>query len=376
MVHRSVKRPRLHIGYTDPSDSNMPRATRLSMRKSQVPSNLSAFPSSRPARRSNQKSIKPIGATTGAQDGTCLLERLPKEIRQRIYAYSLSVHEPVCVKQCCGPNSTRRERASCKKHGDHCSKIGKGNGLTLYDEDLNGLHKAHGRFVVLLLSRTIYLEASWVLHAQGSVLIQSTEALQPYLGKSQRTFHRLPNHATQHAKSMWFSVARFRNVRLELLWHEFCLDHPVDSVYRLYEATAFLLKAWSLQPPISKTPSPAVTVDLASLYTSILPFNSTTSTALAHEWTDYWQPDMEPGYISDFVEIGRRAGEIVERLVDLTGRHGGESQWKIVAEAPKVHENSEEDASIAATNDSTGIVEIHSLEEYCVLNGVEFETRA
>jgi hypothetical protein len=116
------------------------------------------------------------------------LDRLPKEIRQKIYGYCLEVDKPVCVKQCCGPNSTRRERASCKKHGDNCSKIGKGNGLTLYDEDQDDWEKAYGRFNILTLSRTIYEEACWVLHVKGSALIQSTEALQAYLSEAQCTF--------------------------------------------------------------------------------------------------------------------------------------------------------------------------------------------
>ena len=356
------------------TDVATPEAATGSQHDHQPPRTLRSSLRSRTASSTVRTKKAALSAPAIEPTGSGDLDRLPKEIRQKIYAYCLQVDKPVTLKQCCGPNSTRRERASCKKHGDHCSKIGKGNGLTLYDEDKDGWKKAYGRFNILTLCRTIYEEASWVLHAQGSALIQATEALRAYLSEAECTFYRLPNHPTAHAKCMWLSVARFRNVCLELPWHKLSMDDPVECVYRLYEAAAFLMKAWSIQASDSKPSHPhSVTVQLASLYTSVLPFNSDTSTKMAHEWTAFWEPDLELGYLSDFAAIGWRTENAVERLVDLVGRHGGDSQWKVTVEPIETHTDIENDQDDQQVNDAGGVQEISSLERCCALNDIMLE---
>ncbi|KAF1975968.1 hypothetical protein BU23DRAFT_456912, partial [Bimuria novae-zelandiae CBS 107.79] len=330
-------------------------------------------PSSRSS--AQKKKITASPAIIKVQSGSGDLDRLPKEIRQLIYSYCLDAEDPVLLKQCCGPNSTRRERASCRKHGDGCMKIGKGNGLTLYDEDLEGSSKTYGRFNVLSLSRAINEEASWLLYTRGSVLIESTTALQAYLSDTQCTFYRLPSHATEHAKRMWLSVARFRNVCFELPWWKGSIDDPVECVYRLYEASAFLMKAWSMLPE-KPTLSPVVTVQLNALYTSIIPFNADSSFKMAYEWTAYWQPHLASNYLADFELIGETTGEIVERLLDLVGRHGGSSQWNLIAEAPDQQDDQDDGSAAQADGENGGVAPLRSLEKCCALNGVAFATTA
>lgn len=371
---RSTKRVRLSVASPRARKPATPEAATDSQQSPQTTGRrlLRSHKASSPT----QTKIASLSTTAIEPTGSGNLDRLPKEIRQKIYGYCLEVDKPVCVKQCCGPNSTRRERASCRKHGDNCSKIGKGNGLTLYDEDQDDWEKAYGRFNILTLSRTIYEEACWVLHAKGSALIQSTEALQAYLSEAQCTFYRLPNHATAHAKCMWLSVARFRNVCLDLPWHKLSMDDPVECVNRLYEAAAFLMKAWNIQDSdLKPTSSYDVTVQLASLYTSILPFNSGTSTKLAHEWTAYWQPDLASGYLSDFGQIGKNTENAVERLVDLVGRHGEASQWKVLVEPIDSHKDigDEDDPNTEEVDEKGAAAEMGSLERCCALNGVTLE---
>jgi hypothetical protein len=300
-------------------------------------------------------------------------DRIPKEIRQSIYAYCLEIDEPILLKQCCGPTSTRRERASCKKHGDHCSKIGKENGLMLYKEDERST-KVHGRFTILSISRSVNEEASWVLHTHGRLSVRSTPALQAYLSDKHCTFFRLPNLPTdEYVERMWLSVARFRKVCLELPWTESSVDDPVECVYRLYDATAFLIKAWDLVKENSESPR-TIELHLHALYTAILPFNANRSSKIAYEWTAYHQSHLEHGYIADFEVIGNEVAHTLERFLDLVRRHGGRSCWKVVAQAPRGYNargpNKETDT--VEDQEDRGLTGLHSLEVSCLLGGVAF----
>lgn len=297
----------------------------------------------------------------------------PKEIRELVYYHCLGGDTPICVKQCCGPNTTRRARASCKKHGDQCSKIGKGNGLTLYEEDENHGAKKYGRFNILSLSRHINQEASHLLNTQCKVLIQFTDPLEAYLGETNGNPLRLPNHAIEDARRMWLSVARFRNVELELPWSKLCMDHPVVCVNRLYEAAASLMKAWSMQTE-NPTVAPNVTIQLNALYTAVLPFNSETSAEMVNAWTGQWEPDLESDYLADFGLIGQKVQEIIERSLDLVGRHGGSSIWKVETNSSYVDDkdDSEDDDGVQNEENNRGVTALLSLEDRCGLNGVAF----
>jgi hypothetical protein len=315
------------------------------------------------------KATASVPEAKGAGD----LDRLPKEIRQAVYAYCLDIDEPILLKECCGPTSTPRERASCKKHGEHCSKIGRENGLTLYKED-EGSTKVHGRFTILSVSRSVNEEASWVLYTQGRLSIRSTPVLQAYLSDKQCTFFRLPNLPTNECvERMWLSAARFRKVCLELPWTKLSADDPVECVYRLYEATAFLMKAWDLVKA-KPTPPRTIQLQLHALYTAILPFNANRSTKMAYEWTAYHQPHLENGYIADFEVIGTDVAHILERLLDLVRRHGGQSRWKVVAQAPRGYnaKGPNEESDAVEDPEDGGLAGLHSLELSCLADGVAF----
>lgn len=301
------------------------------------------------------------------------LDRLPKEIRQAIFAYCLEIDEPVLVKECCGPTSTRRARASCKKHGERCSKIGRGNGLTLYEED-EGSTKVHGRFSILFVARSVHEEASWVLYKHGRLVVRSTPALQAYLSEKQCTFFRLPNlPATECVERMWLSAGRFHKVCFELPWAKLSIDDPIECVYRLYEAIAFLMKAWDL---VKEKPTSPRTVELQlhALYTAIIPFNSNGSTKMAYEWTEFHQPHLGHGYNADFGLIGGEVVRNLERLLDLVGRHGSQSQWKVVTKAPRKYHagGAENEGDTVKDQEDGGLTALHTLEACCRCNGVRF----
>ncbi|KAF2441769.1 hypothetical protein P171DRAFT_498215 [Karstenula rhodostoma CBS 690.94] len=305
--------------------------------------------------------------------GAGQLDRLPKEIRQEIYAYCLDIDDPVLLKECCGPTSTRRARDSCKKHGEHCSKIGRGNGLTLYEED-EGSTKVYGRFSILSVARSCHDEASWVLHNQGKLIIRSTKALQAYLSGKDCTFFRLPNlPGTECVECMWLSAGRFRKICFELPWTKFSIEDPIECVYRLYEAIAFLMKAWDLVKEKPTSPR-TVELQLQALHTAIVPFNSERSTKVAYEWTAYHEPYLGSGYITNFKRIGQEVVHVLERLVDLVGRHGGRSRWKVVAQAPREYHagGAENDSDTAEDQEDGGLTGLYTLEACCRSNGVQF----
>ncbi|OAG07552.1 uncharacterized protein CC84DRAFT_1258618 [Paraphaeosphaeria sporulosa] len=305
--------------------------------------------------------------------GAGQLDRLPKEIRQAVYAYCLDIDEPVSLKECCGPFSTRRARASCKKHGETCTKIGRGNGLTLYEED-EGSIKIYGRFSILSVARSVHEEASWVLYNQARLIVRSTTALQAYLIKKQCTFYRLPNlPEAECVERMWLSAGHFRKLCFQLPWTKLSIDDPVECVYRLYKAIAFLMKAWDLVKEKPTSPR-TVEIQLHDLHTAVIPFNSDRSTKMAYEWNAYHQPHLGSGYNADFEVIGEEVVHILERLVDLVGRHGGLSRWKVVAKAPRTYHvgGAENDGKIMYDQEDGGLTALHTLEACCRSNGVQF----
>ncbi|KAJ4294236.1 hypothetical protein N0V90_007926 [Kalmusia sp. IMI 367209] len=257
------------------------------------------------------------------------------------------------------------------------------NGMTPYD---GGAKKVYGRFNILCVSRAVNEEAAWVLFTQGSLVIESTPALEPYLSEKECTYYRLPNlPAKEYAKHMWMTAARFRNVCFEL--PRLYFQDPVEYTNRLCEAVAFLLKAWELKLDKStSSPSQIVEVHLKSLYTSIIPFNTNISLQWASTWTSIHQPHIQSGHVADFELIGDRTARIVERLIDILGRHGGLSQWKVVVEAPpSFNEDTSEKApfegfsqyvSENTIQDEQGsLCRLHELKKRCQSNGVKFATK-
>ncbi|KAF9738699.1 hypothetical protein PMIN07_005754 [Paraphaeosphaeria minitans] len=350
---------------------------RIVKRKAPAASRSPRTPQSPPSPRTPRGTRSSVGLNavvpiTEAK-GAGQLDRLPKEIRQAIYAHCLEIDEPILVKECCGPTSTRRARASCKKHGDHCSKIGRGNGLTLYEED-EGWTKVHGRFSILSIARSVHEEASWVLHNQGKLIVRWTPALSAYLSEKQCTFYRLPNLPdTECVQRMWLSAGRFRKVCFELPWAKLSIDDPVECVYHLYEAIAFLMKAWDL---VKEKPASSRTVELRlhALHTAIIPFNSNQSAKMAYEWTAYHQPNLRSGYNADFEVIGEEVVHILERLLDLVGRHGALSRWKVVADSPRTYhtKGAEKEGNGVEDLEDGGLTALHTLETCCRSNGVRF----
>lgn len=300
------------------------------------------------------------------------LDRLPKEVRQMIYAYCLDIVEPITVKQCCGPISTRRERASCKKHGDHCTKIGRENGLTLYKED-EGDTKKYGRFSILSVSKSINEEASWVLFTQCTLLIRPNPALEMYLCAKHCTFFRLQSLPDiEIVGLMWVSAARFRKVRFELPWAVMSIEDPMEYILRLYKAIAFLMKAWYVVKEKPTVP-PQVNLELNALYKAVLPFNYKHSLLMSNAWIALYQSDVGFAHDEDLESVGEEVVSTLEQLVYLIGRHGGQSVWRIIAQTPPGYTFEERERSDEIEDEyDSGIAGLRWLESCCQANDVEF----
>ncbi|KAF2635161.1 hypothetical protein P280DRAFT_523445 [Massarina eburnea CBS 473.64] len=285
------------------------------------------IPSTPLARRGLPANIPPSPQLEVAGTGLGKLETFPPEVRELIYGFALGIDKPITVKECCGPTSTRRERDACKKHGKTtCKKIGIANGSYETSEKC-------GKFAVLLLSSTIYEEASWVLYNRGRLLIKVGEHMAKYVNEkpmSTRRHLQLPQN--EHARNMWMASARFQDVRFEIPHATLTFGEPTAYTARLYQSTGLLLKAWECQPkkPTCLPNKPrTVIVDLGDLY-KILPFNAGTHMDEYVEWAGLHFPFETPEADDLCVDTSRN----LERMVQMISRHSDhESQWKLVVTA-------------------------------------------
>lgn len=154
------------------------------------------------------------------------------------------------------------------------------------------------------------------------------------------------------------------------------MDDPVEGVYRLYQAIAFLMEAWDL---VKEKPTSARTVDvqLHALLAADIPFNFNRSTRVTLDWTALHEAHLGAGYIADFEAICEETAHTLECLMDLIGRHGGEAQWKVMARAPRQYWQAhagavKNDDDAVQDKDAGGLAALHALEACCHSNGVPF----
>jgi hypothetical protein len=205
-------------------------------------------------------SVTTISAPAATANGGSLgnLAKLSQEIRQQIFSYAVDTARPVIHKQCCGPVSTKRERDSCKKHGK----------TVAVDT---------GRFNLLLISKEVAEEASWVLYNEGSLKLELGKELRPYFAQYRpKSSHRLGEipHALK-VKVMWMSAARYRFVELALSSEIMRLENPEEYTNHLCETASLLLKAWEkeLYQPTAEVPH-TVTISLHEIFDEVVPFNA------------------------------------------------------------------------------------------------------
>ncbi|KAF1960319.1 hypothetical protein CC80DRAFT_544775 [Byssothecium circinans] len=259
------------------------------------------------------------------------LECLPAEIRQMIYGYALDIDNPVTVKECCGPTSTKRERDACKKHGKSCyKKYGQRNGPSVE----RGASEACGKFSVLALSKQINEEAAWVLFNTGKLVIKVGEHLGSYVNGKDSTMlsiRHLPNlPENEHVQNMWMTAARFRDICFELPATTLKYGDPKNYTARLSVGATLLMKAWELQPnkPTSLDRKPrAVTINLGGMYKTV-PLNAETYEEEFVEWAQLHYPFELPNADDICFETSRN----LERMIEVVSRHrGSTSKWTIAA---------------------------------------------
>jgi hypothetical protein len=250
-----------------------------------------------------------------ANDGSSgTLATLPLEIRQQIFAYAVDTTRSVINKQCCGPVSTKRERDSCRKHG-------------------NKVALDTGRFNLLLVSKKVAEEASWVLYNRGSLKLELGKTLRPYYSqyrsKSSYRLGEIP-HAVK-IKAMWMSAARYRFVELALSSKIMRLENPEDYTNHLCETASLLLKAWEkeLYQPTAEVPH-KVTISLGALFDGVVPFNANPDLDMDDD-IHLWSLINFPGQQPDFGRIAANSGKNFMRLISIVRQNCGLSEWKMVA---------------------------------------------
>jgi len=283
------------------------------------------------------------------QGGFGKLGVLPKEVRQIIFAYMLKAGHAVSVKQCCGPDATRRERDSCKRHG---------SGKSIID----------GRFDILQVSKEINQEASWVLYNCIQLEISVSQSLKPYLDRngSSRSIRHLGrlDQDSRRKTTMWAAASRFR--RIIIFVPEMHLAYSDPSVFtgHLPEIAGRLGKYWQdQQANLVSEPSIAhyVTLNIGTLFQQMLPFNVESQAEEKYaellDWIHINYPTEEP----DFNTIESDSEKHLKRLVSVMGMHRKHAQWTIAARTD------------VAEEDEGGVKALHTLLNECITNGIVFE---
>ncbi|KAF2709401.1 hypothetical protein K504DRAFT_455131 [Pleomassaria siparia CBS 279.74] len=261
--------------------------------------------------------IAPFGASHNDGRGVGrfgTLTILPQEIRQNIFALALDIACPVKNKQCCGPQSTIRERDSCKKHGKRRVKDA-------------------GRFNVLIIAKAVTEEATWVLYNQGTIKLDLGPALQPYFATYQpKTKYRLGDipHAMK-VNAMWMTAARYRFVDLTLSPKVLRTENPEVYTTQLCKAASLLFKGWEKEPrqPTSHVPH-TVTVQLGELFKQPIPFNCNPEPELTHD-VYLWHLINFPNSVPNYRKIAKIAGTNMKRLTEIVSQHRGLSEWNFDA---------------------------------------------
>lgn len=326
---RSPKKPR--------NPDAIPRTPRAPRKRYEYPEPLSPI----------SELSGPISWVVGA-GGFGTLQVLPKEVRQAIYGYAFEIDRPVTVKECCGPETTRRERAVCRKHG-----IGSELGA--------------GHFNVVQISKSIREEAAWVIFSYGSLNIDASRSINTYLdGRRLTTLRRLGDSKLNKEKTaLWAAAARFRFVNIHVPGDVLRYGHPTTTTDRLLQIVCWLCKRWEDQckacgaEPSAKS---FVTIELGSIFHEVLPFNIVWLPAMYDDWLCEWETDHYPGEEEpDYQQIAAESAHNLQRLASMIGMHQDYAQWRVLA-------NTE-----LEEKDEGGANSLHNFQVNCARNGVDFE---
>jgi hypothetical protein len=281
------------------------------------------------------------------EGGFGTLALLPKEIRQYIYGYAFRVDRAVQVRECCGPDATKRERDACQKHGI-------------------GTKQGADRFNLFHLSKAIKEEASWVVFNQGSLRLPVSNAIAPYLnGYRAKSLRHIPGFAQhdQHKTAMWTTAARFRFVTIEISEPVLRYGNPPMYTNHLLGITILLCNTKnppSLRDAVSLQPR-TIQVHIGSLFHQMLPFNMESQAEARYgellDWLFVHSPCAEP----DFDKIAAESGHNLQRMVRIVSRHSERSQWKVLVDMQ------------LDEKDDGGCKALQAFQTGCAQNGLSLE---
>ncbi|KAF2108199.1 hypothetical protein BDV96DRAFT_504954, partial [Lophiotrema nucula] len=242
-----------------------------------------------------------------------LFSLIPREIRDIVYGCAVEVTQSVRPRSCCGIQSTTRERNSCPKHGKKTPDS--------------------GRFSLLLVSKEIAAEASYVLHSFTKLELPIDKSIAPYLRdhvpKTMRRLGALPKD--ERVKAMWLSAARYRSVEISF-FRDATRDMETAGVGNIVNACALLLRA--RQDVNTKAFSTHnVTINLGSLFEDVVPFGPVDLFSLVADDLTLWVMNIywrQEEYLS---ELSTKAGNALKKLVELIKQHRGCSRWTLAAGA-------------------------------------------
>jgi hypothetical protein len=271
------------------------------------------------------------------------LSKFPKEIRQALYSNVLEVEYPVTARKCRSLRISEREHSRHVKHSDS-------------QEDA-------GRFNVLLVSKQIYAEASWVLYNHARLHLHIDRSVAPYFaGYNLKTLHRLGSiPRDEKVKNMWKCLAKFRFVEMEVPQTELSEGNPMVYTGRLAEAASLLLKSWENdndQP--TSIVAHTVTIKLGSLFSQIIPFN-------AYPTLDPFDDIYNRVYRSfptldvDFRQIEDECAANLRKLVAIIGSNRGSTNWSTIA-FEELHKSKK-----------GGIRQLKAFKAICTKNDIRFE---
>jgi hypothetical protein len=281
-----------------------------------------------------------MGWITG-KGGSGALGKLPKEIRQEIYAYSFGTARPVTLKNCCGPNTTERERDACRKHGVAA-------GIDV------------GRFNILRVSKEMRDDAMWVIFNQGCLSLDTMNAIAPYLKGCRSKGQRGVADVIQNDKwksAMWNTASQFRFTTIDVPENMIQFGDPTVFTDRLISIATLLCKE---QHGI-QTVKRSVHVKLGSMFHQMLPFNMESQGESRYgellDWLYVNYPYNDP----DLDKLTLESEHNLQRLLSIIGKHSGRSQWHIFAKT-EIDEK-----------DEGGERALRAFQVGCANNGVVFE---
>jgi hypothetical protein len=252
--------------------------------------------------------------------------------------YAFDIEQPVTVKYCCTPGKTKRKLNACPKHG-------------------RGTKPDSGRFNILQVSKAIREEAMWVVYGNGSLTLDTTHVIAPYVDGCRSTSMRGIQRDTARS-AIWKTAAQFRTVKIGVPEGQLQQGDPGVFTVRLLSIATMLCKEHQDK---ADTVMKSVKVDLGSLFHEMLPFNIASQGPPRYgellDWLCAHSPIADP----DFDKLASEAAHNLQRLLFIVGKHAGHAEWKMAVKTQ------------ICEDDKGGAAALDSFQDACDMNGVVFE---